>query len=101
MHPRSESQLKWRYVKGCGFVDKAEAFAIVILPTSPHLQQQRQQYHRNHKTNRKKVYICKTIVHPARWTIKNEIVKVIALLLFAVTFLLPCILRNNNKSCHC
>lgn len=45
MRPRSESPLNWKYVKGCGFVDKARAFAIVILPTSPHLQQQRQQYH--------------------------------------------------------
>jgi len=73
MRPHSESQLKWRYGKGCGFVDKAKAFAIVILPTSPHLQQQRQQYHRNHKTNRKKVYICKIIAHLAGWTIVNKI----------------------------
>lgn len=25
MRPRSESPLKWKYVKGCGFVDKAKA----------------------------------------------------------------------------
>ncbi|MDQ1802720.1 hypothetical protein RAH57_01895 [Chryseobacterium sp. CKR4-1] len=25
MRPRSESPLNWKYVKGCGFVDKAKA----------------------------------------------------------------------------
>ncbi|MGL6129975.1 hypothetical protein [Chryseobacterium artocarpi] len=36
MRHRSESPLKWRYVKECGFVDKARVFAVVILPTIPH-----------------------------------------------------------------
>lgn len=55
-------------------MEKAKAVILslsknyAVFSTSPHLQQ-RQQNHLNHKTNQRKIYICKIIVRLAGRTI--------------------------------